>query len=294
MRNGGVLMKQNLGATIKKYRKAAKLTQKQLAERLNKAESTVRMWELEKSKPALDTLKEIGSILNIPLGILLLSAGYIEEFKEMVDENAKKPFPIPTLSQAIRDARSDWIDQVNPYNTYDVPLDEIANKSEIPIEKLENIESGIDIALDNNELENLAEALDLPFAYLYLIQNKDTFFLGEDETRQILSRLHGLSATELNDTKHLSFEEYCKKSLNEEDKFIGFTPDEKFLTDLYNSYMFANKIENLTKIYAFSKGNEELDIYRLLENSFFNLNFKGVDLSMKKRLEIIEAINKII
>ncbi len=45
-------------------RKAAKLTQKEFAERLNTTRSTVAMWETGKSQPRADKLAEIAKLLG--------------------------------------------------------------------------------------------------------------------------------------------------------------------------------------------------------------------------------------
>lgn len=61
----------NIGSRIKIYRKKASLTQKELAERLFKSESTVRMWELGKSEPDIGTIVKLSEILNVPVDTLM-------------------------------------------------------------------------------------------------------------------------------------------------------------------------------------------------------------------------------
>lgn len=284
-------MKTSIGSTIKRYRKAAKLTQKQLAERLNKAESTVRMWELEKSTPSLDTIKNIGKILNIPLGDLLLNAGYIDEFKEMVKENLSKPLPIPTFGEAIQDARSDWTDDDDSNIFYDVPLEEIATKTGIPLKKLENLEKNINLDLVSAyELLELSKALDVVFAYLYLLKEKDlgNYTFSVQETEKLLRSLHGYSYNEMTFVKNNSFEEYLKKQKCNDNH------DDNFWLSIYEDYKEVNKINNLVMSYAFSKQwNETNDIRYLINNDFIDMYYDNKKLSRGDKEKIVEAIQKI-
>ncbi|PAV29263.1 hypothetical protein CIL05_12775 [Virgibacillus profundi] len=65
----------DLGIEIKRTRKSKRITQKQLAERLNVAESTVRMWELGKNKPSVETIAQIANILEVDFLYLAYLAG---------------------------------------------------------------------------------------------------------------------------------------------------------------------------------------------------------------------------
>lgn len=56
---------------IKFLRKQHNLTQKELSEKLYKSESTVRMWELGKSEPDLDTLNKLSAIFNVSTDYLV-------------------------------------------------------------------------------------------------------------------------------------------------------------------------------------------------------------------------------
>lgn len=84
------MSEKTLGELIRLYRKESKLTQKELAKKLNKVESTVRMWELNKNAPSLETLKDISISLAIPFEDLMKKAGYIpsnpniEEIEEAI------------------------------------------------------------------------------------------------------------------------------------------------------------------------------------------------------------------
>jgi repressor LexA len=61
----------HIGKNIREYRKGLHLTQKELAERLFKSESAVRMWELGKSEPDNDTLFHLATIFCVSVDDLL-------------------------------------------------------------------------------------------------------------------------------------------------------------------------------------------------------------------------------
>ncbi|MFS0819018.1 helix-turn-helix transcriptional regulator [Lysinibacillus sp. 1P01SD] len=68
-----------IGKKIKDIRKERKITQKQLAEKLGNAESTIRMWELGKNHPSPDSLKKISEILDYDYAELMHVAGYLDK-----------------------------------------------------------------------------------------------------------------------------------------------------------------------------------------------------------------------
>lgn len=55
----------NIGERIKELRKKAALTQNELSKRVNKSESSVRMWELGRSEPDIDTLNILAEIFSV-------------------------------------------------------------------------------------------------------------------------------------------------------------------------------------------------------------------------------------
>lgn len=61
----------NLGLMIRKLRNAAGESQKELAEKMNKSESAVRMWELGKSEPDIETLKLLAIHFNVSADYML-------------------------------------------------------------------------------------------------------------------------------------------------------------------------------------------------------------------------------
>lgn len=56
---------------LKQLRMDKGLTQKQLGSLINKKESTVRMWELNKNEPSLSTLIKLADIFNVSLDTLV-------------------------------------------------------------------------------------------------------------------------------------------------------------------------------------------------------------------------------
>ena len=56
---------------IKELRQQAHLTQKELSEKLHKSESAVRMWELGKSEPDLETVNRLSDIFRVSVDYLL-------------------------------------------------------------------------------------------------------------------------------------------------------------------------------------------------------------------------------
>lgn len=61
----------NFAINIRALRRKHKLTQKQLAEKLSKKESAVRMWELNKNEPSLTTLIKLAEIFEVTLDELV-------------------------------------------------------------------------------------------------------------------------------------------------------------------------------------------------------------------------------
>lgn len=56
---------ESVGARIKRLRTNADMTQSELAARLGKSESAVRMWELDKSEPRIEALRQLAVIFNV-------------------------------------------------------------------------------------------------------------------------------------------------------------------------------------------------------------------------------------
>ncbi len=61
----------SIATQIKAARKASNITQKELAQKINKSFSTVQKYELGLATPPTDVLKDIASALDTPLGFLM-------------------------------------------------------------------------------------------------------------------------------------------------------------------------------------------------------------------------------
>ncbi|MGR0188011.1 helix-turn-helix domain-containing protein [Azospirillum aestuarii] len=63
-------LKQTIGSRVRARRLALKLTQEQVAEAIDRTVETVSNIERGKAFPGLDTLEQIGRVLNVSLGVL--------------------------------------------------------------------------------------------------------------------------------------------------------------------------------------------------------------------------------
>lgn len=66
----------NIGENIRKFRKAANLTQKELAQRCGYATGTIQQYELKKREPRLEQIRTIADVLKIPISSLLDGVDY--------------------------------------------------------------------------------------------------------------------------------------------------------------------------------------------------------------------------
>ena len=70
--NGEIIMEiYEIGQFIKTMRKAKKMTQKDLAIKLNKAESTIGLWEQGRRELDYDSLNEVANLFNVSVDYLL-------------------------------------------------------------------------------------------------------------------------------------------------------------------------------------------------------------------------------
>ncbi len=80
----------SLGRVIAKYRKKAKLTQQQLADKIGVTKAAVYQYEKDKLMPRYNRLQEIVTLLNIPeqdlYGVLLPQAEYTDEEAQEIEK----------------------------------------------------------------------------------------------------------------------------------------------------------------------------------------------------------------
>lgn len=73
----------SIGENIKKYRKNMKITQKQLAEKINKQDRTIQKYEKGDIIPPVPVLEEIAKVLNCKYVDLAISEDDWKRFSEM-------------------------------------------------------------------------------------------------------------------------------------------------------------------------------------------------------------------
>jgi transcriptional regulator with XRE-family HTH domain len=80
-----------VGENIKMYRKKAKLTQAELAQRANMSRSYLADVERDRYNPSVDTLKAIASALEVPVSALLGEDDYKQDSKlpELTEKDEK-------------------------------------------------------------------------------------------------------------------------------------------------------------------------------------------------------------
>lgn len=88
----------NIGENIKKYRKVLKLTQEELAERINKSEKLIQNYERDLTTPPIKVLNELAKIFKVPIEKLI----YGEE--EHKNASQKKQMEVTNLLYQFRNA----------------------------------------------------------------------------------------------------------------------------------------------------------------------------------------------
>lgn len=101
----------NIGEAIKKARKNRKLTQKELGLKLDKSVRMLQKYEKGEVVPSFDILKQISSILNVPMEQFLTTEG-IELRKENAGLEALKTI----LECVYEEVEIDWHKTVNRDN----------------------------------------------------------------------------------------------------------------------------------------------------------------------------------
>ena len=92
--------KNGFGVRLKNLRKNAGLTQNELAEKLEKSGSTVRMWELGSNEPDINTLVALSSIFDCSLDYLLCRDAVLGK-----EGAVRTNIPVYKLSQYDTDAQ---------------------------------------------------------------------------------------------------------------------------------------------------------------------------------------------
>lgn len=244
----------DLGETIRRARKKKGLTMIELSEMTDLTQGYLSKIENNIKIPKIETLKKIGNILDIPLGELLIGAGYKAEWLEMFKQSIETPNPILTLGEAIDHARSDWTNENEPFELYDAPLELISEEANIPLEKLLSIQNGENVALSVEEVTNLAKALDVSFAALYLIINRESNSFEKSYVDGLVNRIFHISPSEADRMKDKTFEEFCNDYNEQQLKYNSlYVPNANELIHLYQEYQFVRFIDPLIRSFALSQ-----------------------------------------
>ncbi|MDM5246198.1 helix-turn-helix transcriptional regulator [Lysinibacillus sp. G4S2] len=278
----------NLGETIKEARKKKDMTMIELADKAEITQGYLSKIENNLKIPKIDTLKTLGSILDIPLGELLIGAKYIDEWKEMLLENLLKPPKIPTLGEAIREVREDMYDVSG--NQLHITLSDISKETNIPQTTLEQIENGVEILLTNVQLMELAKALDVTFAYLYLLAGKGNNLFEQNILNNILIQLRSLQHSSVKKFSSMIFEEFYE--LNKE-LSNGSILEVDSAKRIYDAYIFANEINQLMQLHAMSNSwRDSPDLQYLLNLPDVQINYGGRKLSPTDKQKILTKIEE--
>lgn len=99
----------NIGDRIRACRTSLDLTQEQLGLQVQKGGSTVRMWEIGKSEPDLETIKKLSQIFNVSVDYLLGNDTATADELKIPDEY--KDLPI-AFYEGAKDLTQEDIDDV--------------------------------------------------------------------------------------------------------------------------------------------------------------------------------------
>ncbi len=163
-----------LGKRIKKLRKDKGLTQAQLADLVNKGESTVRTWELDRSQPSPQTIRLLCDVLGTTPNALL-GKEVAEEPMELVtiDNNI--------LGERLRAARGD------------MSIREFAKKCNISPPQLEALENGTATEAGKPFTISLSALVDLSLGAGLSLD----YLMGKDEPALNGTPFEGMSANQV-------------------------------------------------------------------------------------------------
>ena len=85
-------LKMSFGEQIAKRRKYLRLTQKELAEKMNVSKSAIAKWETDGGLPDRDNLIMLSEILGIPIG----------EMNQLIGHSNQQPFEVNITSDIIK------------------------------------------------------------------------------------------------------------------------------------------------------------------------------------------------
>lgn len=122
----------DIGSNIKKYRKAKKMTQVELASRINKSESMIRKYESNSVVPNIDVLKSIADALETSFNDFLDNESYSEKtnqkyYSELDDKKLIELFEVVGLKEReylklSKEEKKDFIESASEINPLDLKM----------------------------------------------------------------------------------------------------------------------------------------------------------------------------
>ncbi|MBS1413182.1 MAG: helix-turn-helix domain-containing protein [Christensenellaceae bacterium] len=155
---------------LKKYRKAAGLTQRDMAKKLFISQQAYAKYELGSSSPNPDMLADIANILNVSANLLLndesVKADHTDIHQNIITENSKANSPISHLNTIM--------DRVTKMRLKaGLSRQELTEKSGVSFDIISNLEDGKGGISGDNVLM-LAKALNTSFDYLMGLSEDST------------------------------------------------------------------------------------------------------------------------
>lgn len=79
----------SFGDRVKTLRRAAGMTQQDIANRLGITAAAVGMWECGKARPRLDTLRELADVFGVPVSDLVESSEVDPQLERLISNYAR-------------------------------------------------------------------------------------------------------------------------------------------------------------------------------------------------------------
>jgi len=141
---------------LKKYRKAAGLTQRDMAKKLFISQQAYAKYELGSSSPNPDMLADIASILNISANLLLNDES--DDYTDVISDNNKANSPLSRIN-TITDRMTEMRLKAG------LSREELAEKAGVSIDVIANLEEGKG-GINGENVDRVAKALNTNFDYL--------------------------------------------------------------------------------------------------------------------------------
>lgn len=280
----------SLGEKIKKARKEQKLTLVKLGELLNLTQGYLSNIEGNKRKPSPEILQKLSKVLEIPFMELMAEAGYID--KDLA--SSVKKIEESSFKSVIKLGKSEELSIGIVISTHlkrkknPITLNNLAFTTHISEKILQKLINGENVELTEQEISNLADALDYPFMYLYLLTEKGRKSFGLPVTDKFISGL-AIGGKEHEKT----FKSILEKVDIERSKGVKINEDgvkniKKILAEI-------SEIQQFDKFYRdkiLIPSNNSIDITDFLNSQ--NVSYKGKQLTESEKKKIISKLREII